>query len=132
MSVSVIFLLPVDPRHVTADWINLDYDVAGVTPVAFVVPLEKMSPGGVHTFRDVPIITWEKPIGIRAEAEQYLLLYRITGAEYVISLGWEYQIPAGPGDEGFMISVSPLLFAKSSGRLPSRFLQIRLRRSRDE
>jgi hypothetical protein len=128
MLVRAIFMLPVDPRQVRADWINMNYTLAGVEPRAFVVPLEKMQPGGEHLFRGIPIVTWEKPAGIAATAEQHLLLYRVTGAEYVISLGWENEIPYGPGDEKYMISVPPLLYMGSSGKLLSNVIRLKLRR----
>lgn len=123
-----ILLLDIDPRDVTADWINIDAGIAGITISTYVVPLDKVNQLGKLKFRDIPIITWEDPGNDYDRARQYVRLFQVTKAERLVSLGWRYNILYGQNDMNYMVSVTALLFAGSSATLLSRVIHRKLPR----
>ncbi len=121
-----ILFLSEDPRVINTrgeDWINIRPRIAGINPVAYVVPIEKVEKSRPANYWGVPIYSWEDPGKNKsAQATQYLSLIKVTGAKYLISLGWTNTIWYGEGDDDFMFAITPSLLEVIHPRTLSRVI----------
>lgn len=121
----ILIFSNVDPREQNRNYFDLKADVMHAEIVAFVVPFDKKVRHRSNFFNSIRIVTWEEPSGDKRRAEQYLELYRITKAEAVVHLGWDFRMPRASSEAG-IFTINPMIYRDLIGLRLSVYIHILL------
>ena len=120
----ILIFSDVDPREQNFKYLHLANELLDVA--AYVVPFVEGVDEDLTLFNNTPVISWKEPHQDVERAEQYLYLYKVSIAEAVVHLGWEYRVP-GASEAGEIV-VYKLLYQDMSGLSLSLLIYLRLGR----